>query len=99
MYKCTGIFGSIFEEDNCDKFIAWKQNFWYVSLHIPKTRGFVGWACVAHLSFCFEETWYRTFQGCFLPSSDSFGQAVSEETIFLEIHQSKTRIACGGHVF
>ena len=42
MYKRTGIFGSIFEEDNCDKFIARKQNFWYVSLHIPKTRGFVG---------------------------------------------------------
>jgi hypothetical protein len=21
-----------------------------------KTRGSVGWACVAHLSFCFEET-------------------------------------------
>jgi hypothetical protein len=23
---------------------------------------------------------YRTFQGCFLPSFDSFGQAVAEET-------------------
>jgi hypothetical protein len=23
---------------------------------LPKTRGSVGWACVAHLSFCFEET-------------------------------------------
>ena len=27
----------------------------------------------------------------------SFGQAVSEK-IFLEIDQSETRIACGGHV-
>ena len=27
-----------------------------------------------------------------------FGQAVSEETIYLEINQSETRIACGGHV-
>jgi hypothetical protein len=40
----------------------------------------------------------RTFQWFFLLSFDSFGQAVSEEKIFLEIHQSETRIACGGHV-
>ena len=41
---------------------------------------------------------WMTFQGCFLPSFDSFGQAVSEKKIFLEINQSETRIACGGHV-
>jgi hypothetical protein len=42
---------------------------------------------------------YRgTIQGCFLPSFDSFGQAASEEKIFLEINQSETRIVCGGHV-
>jgi hypothetical protein len=35
-----------------------------------------------------------TFQGCILPSFDSFGKAVSEK-IFLEINQSETRIACG----
>jgi hypothetical protein len=29
---------------------------------------------------------------------DSFGQAVTEEKIFLEINQSETRIVCGGHV-
>jgi hypothetical protein len=29
------------------------------------------------------------------PSKD---EAVSEEKIFLEINQSETRIACGGHV-
>ena len=29
---------------------------------------------------------------------DSFGQAVSEEKIFLEINQSETRKACGGYV-
>ena len=40
-----------------------------------------------------------TFQGCFQPSFDSFGKAVSEKKIFLEINQSETRIACGGHVF
>ena len=39
-----------------------------------------------------------TFQGYFLPSFDSFGQAVSEEKIVLEINQSEIRIACGGHV-
>jgi hypothetical protein len=34
----------------------------------------------------------------FLPSFGSFGQAVSEVKIFLEINQSETRMACGGHV-
>jgi hypothetical protein len=38
-----------------------------------------------------------TFQGCFLPSFDSFGKAVSEK-IFLEINQSETRIAFGSYV-
>jgi hypothetical protein len=32
------------------------------------------------------------------PSFDSFGKAVLEETIVLEIYQSETRIICGGHV-
>jgi hypothetical protein len=31
-------------------------------------------------------------------SFGSFGKAVSEEKIFLEINQSETRIVCGGHV-
>ena len=39
-----------------------------------------------------EQSLYRAFQGCFLPSFDSFGQAVSEEKIFLEINQSETRM-------
>ena len=39
-----------------------------------------------------------TFQGCFLPNFDSFGKAVLREEDFLEINQSETRIACGGHV-
>jgi hypothetical protein len=30
-----------------------------------------------------------TFQGCFLPSFDSFGQAVSEEKIFLKSTNQK----------
>jgi hypothetical protein len=45
-----------------------------------------------------EHSLWRTFQGCFLPSFDSFGQAVSEEKIFLEINQSETRMTCVGHV-
>ena len=45
-----------------------------------------------------EQSLQRTFQGCFLPSFDSFGQAVSEEKIVVEINQLETRIACRGHV-
>jgi hypothetical protein len=45
-----------------------------------------------------EQSLQMTFQGCFLPSFDSFGWAVSEKKIFLEINQSETRISCGGHV-
>jgi hypothetical protein len=44
------------------------------------------------------ESLSMTFQRCFLPCFDSFGKAVSEKKIFLEINQSETRIACGGHV-
>jgi len=47
-----------------------------------KTRGSVGWACVAHLSFRFEQTLYWTFHRCFIPNFDSFGHTVSEEKIF-----------------
>jgi hypothetical protein len=45
-----------------------------------------------------EQSLQRTFQGCFIPSFGSFGQAVSEEIFFLEIDLSETRIAYGGHV-
>jgi len=62
-----------------------------------RTRGSVVWACVAHLSLCFEETLYRIFHWCFLSNFCSFGHSVSEN-IFLEINQSETRIACDGHV-
>jgi hypothetical protein len=63
-----------------------------------KTRGSVGWACVAHLLFCFEKTLYRTFNRCFLPNFGTFGYSVSDEKIFLEIDQSETRTACSSHV-
>jgi hypothetical protein len=39
-----------------------------------------------------------TFQGCFLPSFDSFGKAVFREEDFLKINQSETRIVCGGRL-
>jgi hypothetical protein len=45
-----------------------------------------------------EQSLQRTFHRCFLPNFSSFGKAVSEEKIFLEINQSETRMACGGHV-
>ena len=44
-----------------------------------------------------EKPLKRTFQGYFLPSFDSFGQAVSEK-IVLKINQSETRMVCGSHV-
>jgi len=70
-----------------------------IGLRDTKTRGSVGWASVAHLSFCFEQTLYRTFLRCFHTNFGSFGYSVSEEKIFLEINQSeKKRITCGGHV-
>jgi hypothetical protein len=33
-----------------------------------------------------------------VPSVGSFGKAISEEKIFLEIKGSEKRMACGGHV-
>jgi hypothetical protein len=57
----------------------------------------MGRACVAHLSFYFEETLDRTFHRCFLPKFGSYGYSISEK-IFLGINQSETIIAYGGHV-
>ena len=34
----------------------------------------MGWSCVANLSFCFEETLYRTFHRCFLPNCYKFSR-------------------------
>ena len=39
-----------------------------------------------------EQTLQRTFQGCFLPSFDSFGQAVSDETIFWKSIKQKQEL-------
>ena len=36
-----------------------------------------------------------TFQECFQPNFNSFGQVVTEEKIFLETNQSETRIVFG----
>ena len=40
------------------------------------TKGSVGWSCVAHLSFCSEETLYIIFHTCFLPNCCSFGYPI-----------------------
>jgi hypothetical protein len=55
------------------------------------TRSSVGWACVVHLSFCFEKRLYRTFHRRFLPNFKYFGQMVLEKIFW--IGQSQTRIA------
>jgi hypothetical protein len=39
-----------------------------------------------------EQSLSITFQGCFIPSFDSFGQAVSEKKIFLEINNQKQEL-------
>jgi hypothetical protein len=38
-----------------------------------------------------------TLQGCFPPNFNSFGQAVSEDKIFLEINKLEEICACGDH--
>ena len=62
--------------------ILWRAVYKIANLMYTKTRGSVGWACVAHLSFCFEKTWYWTFHRCFQPNCGSFGHAVLEENFF-----------------
>ena len=59
---------------------------------LEETRGSVGWACVAHLSFWFEETLYRTFHMCFLPNCCSFGLAVSREKILQKSTNQKQEL-------
>ena len=39
-----------------------------------------------------EQSLQRTFQGCFLPSFDSFGQAVSEEKILQKLTNQKQEL-------
>ena len=48
--------------------------------HIRKKNG-LWWPCLL-MDWNYMSNFYRTFQGCFLPSFDSFGQVVSEEKIF-----------------
>ena len=43
-----------------------------------------------------EQSLQMTFQGCFLPSVDSFGQAVSEEMIFQESTNQKQELPVAG---
>ena len=59
---------------------------------LPVTAMFVNRTELNEQSLC------STFQECFPPSFGSFGQAVSEENISLDIDQSETRIAYGGHI-
>ena len=56
-------------------------------------KGSVGWACVAHLSFCFEETYY-------IGASHQISVHLPKQFLrrFLAIDQPKTIIAYGSHV-
>ena len=40
-----------------------------------------------------EQSLQRTFQGCFLPNFDSFGQAVTEEKIFQKSTNQKQELS------
>ena len=60
------------------------------------TGSSVGWVCVAHLSFCFEETLYRMFHGASYQVSVHLANGFRKD--FLEINQSEKRIPCDGHV-
>ena len=68
-YKFWFIWQSGFREEDC--FISANQK-----QELPMVAMFVNGSELN------EQSLLRTFQGCFLPSFDSFGQAVSEEKIF-----------------
>ena len=50
----------------------------------------MGWACVAHLSFCFEKTLYQTFHSSLLPTKFRFIWLLGfRREVFLEITRKK----------
>ena len=49
-------------------------------LQDSKNRGLLDWVCVAHLTFCFEETLYRTFHRWCLANFNSCWQMVLEKS-------------------
>jgi len=69
---------------------GWPMMLFYYETGLITTRGSVGWACVAHLPFCFEETLYRTFQ-------ISINLAKWFYRRLYLIGQSQTRTAYDGH--
>jgi ABC-type uncharacterized transport system auxiliary subunit len=64
-----------------------------------KTRGSVGCACVAHLSFCFEETNNTEPYICASHQVSVHLAKQLQRRRFLEIDQLKTRMACGDNVY
>jgi hypothetical protein len=59
--------------------------FYRTSFHLAKRFQRQEWPVTAMFvngSELNEQSLQKTFQGCFLPSFDSFGQAVSDEKIF-----------------
>jgi hypothetical protein len=73
-------------------FILFGRMIGNLNVKFLQTRGSVGWACVAHFSFCFEETLYRTFHRCFLWNFSSFGNSVTEEKIFKKSTNQKQEL-------
>ena len=59
---------------------------------VNKTRGSVGWACVAHLLFNSMQTLYRTIHRSDLPSFGSFGHTVSEKKIIKKSTNQKQKL-------
>jgi hypothetical protein len=57
-----------------------------------RTRGSVDWACVTHISFCFEENKYRTFHWCFPPNFGSFWQSSFREEDFKKSTNQKQEL-------
>jgi hypothetical protein len=74
----------------------WLQRRRFLEIDQPETRIFNGGHVCLRIGKKLEIL-KRAFHRCFLPSCGSFGEVVSEK-IFLDIDQSETRIACGGHV-
>ena len=57
-----------------------------------RTRGSVDWACVALISFCFEETLYRTFHMCFLPNLVHFATRFQRKRFFNKSTNRKQKL-------
>ena len=56
----------------------------------------MSWACVPHLSFCFEEIYTEPYIGASYQNNNKFGQNGFRKDFL--IGQLQTRTAFGGHI-